>query len=270
MKNKFKYQDVKNPTEAQLITRQNELSSDLLRTYNGNFQLIKKDVIDFSFEKLKLDSIAELGCTWGVDGAYGQYIADKYQPKNITMVDLNWNEEILYMCKKHKCIKTINDNFCTPSVSKQIGKVDAVIFFDLLLHFVNPDWNTVLSNYAKQTSCFMIVNPQYFGSETTIRLWDLDQETYFKTVPHNPEQKAYARMLKNPYEFDKSQQKVLRDAAYVWQWGITNHDLINVMDRLGFELIYLKQGNIKYGKLKVFLDYAFIFVKKSDLKNISK
>ena len=99
-------------------------------------------------------------------------------------------------------------------------------------------------------------------------MWDLDRETYFQTVPHDPTQKSYARAFANPYEYDKSQRKILRDASYIWQWGITNHDLMDVMERLGFELIFLKRGDIYYGKMKNFIDYAFIFVKRSEFKNI--
>jgi hypothetical protein len=264
----FGFQGRPNSTRTLLSMRREEISKDLARVYEGNFQLIKKDLIDVAFSRLKLKSIAELGCVWGVDGAYGRYIAEKYNPDKVVMVDLIWNEQALSMCKQHRSIQTLDANFCDVAVMNQVGNVDAVIFFDLLLHLVNPDWNSVLRMYAQRTSSFLIVNPQYFGSDTTIRLWDLDRDIYFQNVPHNPTQKSYARTLENPYEFDKSQQKILRDAAYVWQWGITNHDLIDVMDRLGFDLMFLKRGDIVYGKAKKFVDHAFLFVKRSEFGKI--
>jgi hypothetical protein len=270
-KTEFGFQRVVNQTTSQLISRKKLIDQDLSgfsSLFIDNFQLIKKDVIDFAFEKLRLKTIAELGCVWGVNGAYSRYISGKYSPSRIVMVDAIWNEFAMAECTKYPCIETIDGDFCNTETIGKVGKIDAVIFFDLLLHLVNPDWNSVLRMYSKYTSCFMIVNPQYFGTDTTIRLWDLDYDTYFQSVPHDPTQKSYARTIANPYEYDEKQKKILRDVFYVWQWGIKNHDLIDLMDRLGFESIFLKRGNIAYGKNRMFNDYGFIFVKRSDMPRL--
>lgn len=259
-----------NSTAMHLKLRQKEIEKNLEWNYEGNFQIIKKDIIDFSFKYLHINTIAELGCIWGVNGAYSRYISEHYNPKKITMVDALWNKDAIEKCQQYQNIEIVHGDFCEKKVVESVGKVDAVIFFDILLHMVNPDWDSVLRMYSENTSCFMIVNPQYLSSKVTMRLWDLDKESYFQTVPHGPERPIYKRTIANPFEYDESQKKILRDSTYVWQWGITNYDLIYKLDRLGFEPIFLQRGRIFYGKKKDFLDYAFVFVKRDEVKNLTK
>lgn len=259
-----------NPTVRHLELRKIEIEKDLDRNYDGNFQIIKKDVIDIAFSKLKINKIAELGCVWGVDGAYSRYISESYSPEKIIMVDALWNKDAIEKCSQHQSIEIVKGDFCQLDVVKSVGTVDAVIFFDILLHMVNPDWDSVLRMYADYTSSFLIVNPQYLASNVTMRLWDLDKEAYFQNVPHDPERPIYKRTMANPFEYDESQKKILRDSTYVWQWGITNSDLIDKLDRLGFELMFLKRGDIYYGRKRNFLDFAFIFVKRQNSQALYK
>ena len=44
--------------------------------------------------------IAELGCVWGVDCAYGLYALKKFGLKQVKMVDTHWTESALEETKK--------------------------------------------------------------------------------------------------------------------------------------------------------------------------
>ena len=53
-----------------------------------------------------------------------------------------------------------------------------------------------------------------------------------------------------------------KDIPDVWQWGITNKDLIEKMESLGYKLIFHNNFG-QYGNLKNFENHAFIFSKHS-------
>ncbi|OGV46896.1 MAG: hypothetical protein A2X46_15925 [Lentisphaerae bacterium GWF2_57_35] len=231
------------------------------RNYADRVTLFKKDVIDYAFSALSIKKVAELGCIWGVDGAYGQYIHDKYAPTEVVMVDAIWNENALRLCRERKNITTVDGNFCDVSMPQRIGKVDAIIFFDILLHMVSPNWDEMLRMYADYTNAFLIVNPQFMATSTTVRLLDLGVDEYFRNIPHAPDYPIYQTVFADPYQMDAKQNKPLRDAFYIWQWGITNHDLIDKMDRMGFEPVLIQKDKLYYGKAKNFANYGFIFAR---------
>lgn len=248
-----------NQVHTGMKTRVEAIEHDLKSTFSDRFTLFKKDVIDYAFAHLNINRVAELGCVWGVDGAYGQYIHDRYEPDEVVMVDAIWNENALSLCSERKNITVVDDLFSGFHMPEKIGKVDTIIFFDILLHMVSPNWDEVLRMYAKYTDSFLIVNPQFFGSPTTVRLLDLDTDEYFSHIPHPPDYPIYKKVFDEPYKMDESQKKPLRDCFYIWQWGITNHDLIDKMKQLGFEVIYLQGDHLCYGKSKKFVNYGFVF-----------
>jgi len=205
--------------------------------------------------------VAELGCVWGVDGFYGQYIAGQHPDVDVTMVDAIWNDKAIAKCSVFPKIRRLDGNFMDDTMPALIGPVDAVIFFDILLHMVAPNWDRVLQMYAPFTNSFLIVNPQFVGSPITVRLLDLGHDAYFENIPHAPDYPIYQKVFANPHEVDAMQHKTLKDSFYIWQWGITNADLIHVMARLGFEPILLQRDTLVYGKAKNFVNYGFVFVK---------
>jgi hypothetical protein len=76
------------------------LKQDLNRDYKDNFMLIKKELLDYAFMNYKIKKVAELGCVWGVDCAYGLYVLNKFNPDEIVMVDTHWTKTALKECKK--------------------------------------------------------------------------------------------------------------------------------------------------------------------------
>ena len=102
------------------------------------------------------------------------------------------------------------------------------------LGMVDPDWDQVLELYAPATSSFVIANPQWERGETTVRLIDLGRERYLEAVPPG---EATPELFDRLDEWHRGPAAaVSRHANHVWQWGITDADLVAKMDELGFSL----------------------------------
>ena len=219
----------------------------------------KKEVLDYVFLNNEIKSVAELGCVWGVEGVYGRYVASKYGNILVKMVDSHWTKEAKELCSEFSNIITISDNFGNADTPSKIGRVDAIIFFDVLLHQVAPDWDRMLQMYAPFTDFFIIVQPQYNGSPITVRLLDLGYEEYFANVPHEKEHPTYKNLFDKMFEINTEHgNRIWRDIHNVWQWGITDSDLVYKMDCLGFKLVYQKNGGI-WGNLKNWENNSFVF-----------
>jgi hypothetical protein len=228
---------------------------------------LKKEVIDYAFRQHKnIKSVVELGCVWGVNGVYGRYIAQHYPETDVTMVDTNWNSESIKLCSEHSNIKTLAANFGSDKMPSKIGNVDAIILFDVLLHQVAPDWDRILQIYAPYTYFFIIVNPQFVDSPITIRLLDLGYDGYFDKTPHEREHPTYKKLFENMYEINPEHGRIWRDVHNVWQFGITDKDLIETMYNLGFEPVFIKnegQGSAHYPTC--WENTAFVFKKKQNV-----
>jgi len=130
----------------------------------------------------------------------------------------------------------------------------------VLLHQVAPDWDRVLQMYAPYTKFFLIVNPQFIDSPITVRLLDLGCEDYFKNVDHAREHPIYKNLFEKMYEINPHHGRICRDVHNVWQWGITDTDLLHTMDRLGFKPVLIKnEGKAQY--LPNWENTAFVFRK---------
>jgi hypothetical protein len=154
----------------------------------------------------------------------------------------------------------IEANFGNPSVPRQVGSVDAVLFFDTLLHQVKPDWDQVLELYAPLTRHFLVFNPQYLPSGPSVRLLDLGKEGYFRNVPHPPDFDVYQMVFENPDAIHPKHGCPNRDIPNIWQWGITGRDLMRKMESLGFGLAYFRNCG-RFGELRNFENHAFIFTR---------
>lgn len=247
---------IKNKLAEQLTEMHNDLNRDL----HPAFDMSKKEVLDYSFQFLNMNHVVELGGVGEIDCAYGLYVYDKFKPVQLTMVDVQWTENAKRLCAERKEITTMKVNFGDPKLPLFIGNVDTVILFDVLLHQVAPDWDRILEMYAPYTRSFIICNPQFMASSSTVRLLDLGKEEYFKNVPHPPTHPTYETLFSRMDDLVEP-GRTWRDAPNVWQWGITNKDLIQVMDQLGFQLAYLKNYG-QWQNLSNFEHHSFLFYKK--------
>jgi hypothetical protein len=241
-------------------------SVTMLRRYiqghSIHFNLDKKELIDYTFGHCKPvpASFADLGGIWNIDGAYTFYTLRKYRVKHAFLVDTNFTDASLRKSRFKSNLKLVKGNFGEESVTEQIGIVDAIFLFDVLLHQVKPDWNEILEKYAKRTNYFVVYNPQWIGSENTVRLFDLGKDEYFRNVPHNKEHPFYKTLFDKMNEIHPQYQRIWMDIDAVWQWGITDRDLLRSMKNLGYKVQSYRNCG-RYGSLPNFENHAFVFQK---------
>lgn len=221
----------------------------------------KTTMIDCAFEHLNATSFADLGGVWGVEGGYTFYTLQKYSVERAFLVDVDVTSIVESKKAKFPNLTLVYDAFGKQSVADKIGNVDVVFLFDVLLHQASPDWDQILEIYSKVCRCFLIYNQQYPTLQKTIRLPDLGREEYFRHVPSTcSEHPMFQDMFDRPNEIDPRYEKSYRDSPGPWQWGITNLDLMDKMESLGFSLHWQQ----KIGTLidpPMVEDRAFIFVK---------
>lgn len=226
-------------------------------TFNPN----KAELIDQAFTTLDppLKSFADLGGVWGVDGAYTFYTLHKHAPERAFIADTSFTEATRTRKEEWDNLSLVRGNFGSQEVADQVGKVDAVFLFDVLLHQVQPDWQDVLKLYAPNVNAFIVFNQQWTGSEDTVRLIELGKEEYFKNIPHTVDEPIYENLFDKLDEpFHPNGDRLWRDLTSVWQWGMTDKHLTQVMEGLGFKLVWNKNYG-RFGTLPNYEDHAFIF-----------
>jgi hypothetical protein len=218
----------------------------------------KVDIIDQAFSSLRIESFADLGGVWRVEGAYTFHALDKYRVKDAVLVDTHPTPTVVARAKSYPQLRLIKGSFGDQAVVDEVGRVDAVFLFDVLLHQVSPDWDTILEMYAKNVNSLLIYNQQWTGSNTTVRLLDLGEKEYFRNVPATRYNKAYRNLFEKLDQKHPDHDKPWRDVHHIWQWGITDADLESKIAQLGFKLVYKKECGRAF-RLPNFENHAFIF-----------
>jgi hypothetical protein len=221
----------------------------------------KLDLIDLALVTQKVRSLADLGGVWGIDGGYTFYALDNYNLDKSVLVDTHPTDAVMARSGKYPQFQFVKGNFGDTRVAEQVGQVDAVILFDVLLHQVSPDWDSVLEMYANRSRCLIILNQQWIRPGKTTRLLDLGEDEYFRNVPFSKYAETYNNLFqklsaKHPDHGDR----LWRDVHHIWQWGITDADLIAKITSLGFRLQYFKNCG-QFHDLVNFENHAFLFSK---------
>lgn len=218
----------------------------------------KAEIIDQAFTAFGVQSFADLGAVRAKGGAYTFHALDKYPVNSAALVDTDITATLIDSAKGYPQLRLINGNFGSQAVVDQVGGVDAIFLFDVLLHQVAPDWDAILEMYARNVRVFGIYNQQWMGTDTTVRLLDLGENRYFRSVPIDPKEETYRGLFKKLDQKHPHADVLWRDAHSIWQWGITDDDLVSTAARLGFKLAYMKCC----GKLgEHFENKAFIFTR---------
>ena len=229
-----------------------------------SFNILNKDkllLIDTAFKIYNIRSFADLGGVWGVNAGYSFYCLNRYKINQAYLVDFYINSIVKKKSKKFPKLKIYEEDFHEKKVLNSIKNVDCIFLFDVLLHQISPDWKTVISLYAPKTKIFLVYNPQWIASFKSRRLLDLGKEAYFSNIPHSQNHPGYKSIFKT-----NSSKANIRyyNKSYLWQWGITDYDLIKIMKKNGFVLKEFKNyGN--FGHLKNFENHSFVFVSRSIL-----
>ncbi len=216
---------------------------------------IKLRAIDAAFQRHRPDSFADLGGVWAVDGGYTFYAVERYSPSRAVLVDEEPTPTVQQRVAGRPEVTLLADNFGRQEVVSQLGHVDAILLFDVLLHQVSPDWDELLRRYAPACDCFVIVNPQYIEGEVTERLIDLGRDRYRNLVPDQP---GFEDLFERLDEYLPERGRAYRDIHNVWQWGIVDRDLEDTMTGLGFGLEYFENGGT-WRNQQAFENHAFVF-----------
>lgn len=198
----------------------------------------KAALIDWAMERFEIKSMVDLGGCWAVNGGYLLHAARGYGLERGVIVDGIMTQLTKERAKEFPQVELIAGALGAPKIVKKVGKVDAAIMYDILLHQVSPDWNEFLAAYAENVDTLIIFNQNWLGPET-IRFVDaFPAEEYVKRVPHtNPA--AVAEWYSRHEKRNRELKRPWRDIHYFWQWGITQKDLIGTLWDLGYRIDYL-------------------------------
>ncbi len=233
----------------------------LLQGYNIYVDTNKLRLIDRVFQIImpKVKSFADLGGVWKVNGAYSLYALKKFPISRSVLVDTDFPAGVFERLSHVSNLNVVKGDFAQKSVMQAVGNVDAVFFFDVLLHQANPSWHTILADYATQTRCMVIYNQQYVLDTTSVRLTDLSLEKYIAMAGSSGRNDVYKFVYEHAEEIHKEYGKPWKDIHNIFQWGITDEDLRSTMTRLGFREIFF-QNYGRFSNLPAFENHAFIFV----------
>jgi hypothetical protein len=220
---------------------------------------IKLRVIDAALSDREIRSFADLGGIWAVDGGYTFHALENHAIDRAALVDDHISAQTAQRARTFPQLDLITGKFGDPEVRERVGSVGAIFLFDVLLHQVAPDWDTILELYAPQTSCFGIVNPQWVHGGETVRLVDLGRAEYEASVP---DLNTHRRLFDRLDERHPDQDRPWRDVHEVWQWGITDADLRAKMRDLGFSEVHSEDGG-PWNGLTRFTNRGFVFTRQS-------
>lgn len=236
-------------------------STNLFHGFNIYASREKFKLIKNVFENFlpQAHTFADLGGVWKVDAAYTIYTLKNFNVKKGFIVDTDFSSKVSEKLNSYKNLVKINGNFGDEKIITQIGNVDVIYFFDVLLHQVAPDWDEILKRYSEVADCFVIYNQQFINSDDTIRLTDLPLEQYKEFAPQRKDD-LYDFIFGNRNEINKEYNKPWKDIHNIWQWGITDKDLRERMKLLRYKEVYYKNYG-QFSDSKFFEDHAFIYLK---------
>lgn len=226
----------------------------------GRLQPGKRLLIDRAFTTLPIRTFADLGGVWGVDGGYTLDALERYPTTMATLVDTHFTKNLEVRAGREPRLRLIRGNFGDLSTVHQVGTVDAVFLFDVLLHQVNPDWDVILERYTEQTRYLLIYNQQWIGPGSRRRLLEMGEDEYFRNVPHTRDEPPYDRLFAKLDTIHPDHGKPWRDVHHIWQWGITDADLEGKAAALGFRLLEKRNWG-RFGRLKNFENHSFLFAR---------
>ncbi len=247
-----------------LIAKSGYKLSNVSSPSPSRVNLEKKELIDYTFStcRPRPTSFADLGGVWNVDGVYTFYALENHRLQSAFLADGEFTAEVVDKAAGHPQLQLLKGNFGTESIATRVRGVDAIFLFDVLLHQVSPDWDQILEKYARTAKYLVVFNQQWTG-EKTVRLLDLGRDEYFRNTPHEPTNPAVQELFEKMHERHPGHDRPWRDIYNVWQWGITDADLIAKAEALGFRMQYYKNCG-RFGRLPSFENHAFVF-KRADL-----
>jgi hypothetical protein len=218
----------------------------------------KLDLISFAVHRLGVQTFADLGGVWGVEAGYTFYALDLGTTSGV-LVDMAQTDTVVSVARTYPQLRVIRGDFGTEAIAAEVGQVDAVFLFDTLLHQVAANWDQILEMYSRHARCLLIYNQQWMGPGRRVRLLELGEDAYFRNVPHTRTEGPYEGLFaKLDTAHPRYTNRKWRDVPDIWQWGITDADLLEKAQDLGYSLqFFVNDGN--FGSLPNFQNHAFLF-----------
>ena len=214
----------------------------------------KRRAIDHACEVAGCEALADLGGVWAVEGGYALYAIDRHGASRAVICDDDFTPALEARAAGDPRLELVRGNFGRQETVAAVGDVDAILLFDVLLHQVAPDWDEVLAMYAASTGAFVVAGPWWNG-ERTVRLVELGRDAYLDAVPLRD---FHADAWDRLDEVNPRRGRPWRDCHDIWQWGITEDDLVARMADLGFGLSHREHTGPWRG-LDRFDEIAFVF-----------
>jgi len=200
----------------------------------------KAQLIDHAQILRPFKSFADLGSCWGVNGGYAFY-ARELCGSNFErgyIVDQYITPLTIDRANSQPNIHLLQGMLGSELVRKSVGKVDALLMFDILLHQVAPDWNQFITDWLPLTDTVIIYNQNWFKSKKTIRFVNYGLDWYFKNVYFNNNEEGLRKWFASHHLFNEQQLKIERDIHDWWQWGIVPQDIVGLFASNGFDLLF--------------------------------
>ena len=221
------------------------------------------DAIDFAIKELGIASFADLdvGTTYG---EHALYAIERPTVRSGALADARPTRaraeflDAIDHAAERPGLRVVDGDAFDADTIDEIGEVDAVFLFNVLLHAVTPDWDRVLELYGAVTSCFVIANPQWRSGTETMRLIDLGRDRYLETVPTSA---ANREIFERLDEWSPAEQRPYRDSRAIWQWGITDAALKAKLEELGFGLD-VERGHGAFAEADEFENKTFVFSRR--------
>lgn len=221
-----------------------------------------------AFEAHRIRSFADLGGSWGVLGGYSYLALMTFDIERGYLVDAFVPPEVPTRFAPYSQFSIVKGVFGLPKTIDAVPAVDAILMFDILLHQVAPDWDQILARYASKTRYLLIYNQQWVGGAKTIRLTDLPPEDYLRNTPFaaDPDRSGALAAVQGIYAGFGAPHKGFggkerKDCPDIWQWGITDKDLIAKCSDLGFSLV----SQVNHGPFSAsfpdFENHGFVFAR---------
>jgi len=216
---------------------------EIISIVTGSAPLSRKklNLLDLVLIKNEINSFADLGGVWRVNSGYSFYILDKKPIKKAYFVDETFTNAVRKKIQNYPHVELIEGDFRYKKTMDKVPSVDLMILFDVVLH--QPEWQNMLALCVPKSKIVAIYQPQYIG-EKTIRLLDLPKDKYLELI-NEQEKGDYKEIFKSPENIEKYKQ-----ITKVWQWGMTDKDLIEEMKKLGYTLTEkIEEENIDNKKI---------------------
>ena len=213
----------------------------------------KLELIDIAFELTDFRSFADLGACWGVDGAYAFHAASLCGSglERAVIVDGNLTPLTRERAGVHPRVELVQALLGSRQALDAVGEVDALIMYDILLHQVKPDWDRFLLDWLPHTNSLIVFNQNWLKTPRTIRFVDRGVDWYYRNVYVWEDEWNTRERLESWFarhgERDED-GRLERDNHWYWQWGIRPLELIGLLAKNGFELIYMKRHRHAFGR----------------------